>query len=71
MGYQMQCLEAEIQPMFVINLHNPKIRDLTFKIILVKKKKVSAWDIFSPYFDPFQRIFYKSEYRIVSLFFFF
>lgn len=47
MGYQMQCLEAEIQPMFVINLHNPKIHDLTFKIILVKKKSFSMGYFFS------------------------
>lgn len=73
MGYQMQCLEAEIQPMSVINLHNPKIRDLSFKIILVKKKiikKLQHGIFFSPDFEPFQDIFYKSEYRIASLFFF-
>lgn len=53
MGYQMQCLEAEIQPMFVINLRNPKIHDLTFKIILVKKKKFQHGIFFLQILSPF------------------
>lgn len=31
----MQCLEAEIQHLSTINVYDPKIRDLTFKILVL------------------------------------
>lgn len=60
MGYQMQCLEAEIWSLSTENSHDPKIRDI-FNIILLskKKKKATAWDIFSQFFQPSQVIFYN------------